>query len=97
MMDKPTEAIEILRGPYRQFDEDGVIVGVSRQAIYETLVYLDALEARPSRWNEAIEAAAKVADQRASINYSLHNPRGQQAAELIATAIRNLKEQADAE
>lgn len=44
-LDRPSEAIEVLAGPYRQLDEEGVIVGVSRQAVHETLEYLQALEA----------------------------------------------------
>ena len=46
LVERPSEAIEVLGGPYRQLDMDGVIVGVSRQAIYETLTYLTQLEAQ---------------------------------------------------
>lgn len=46
LVERPSEAIEVLAGPYRQLDMDGVIVGVSRQAIDETLAYLTQLEAQ---------------------------------------------------
>lgn len=52
---RPSKAIEVLRGPYRQLDMEGVIVGVSHQAIHETLAYLDAPEATLSQPSPDVE------------------------------------------
>lgn len=63
------EAIEHLRNCQRQLDRDGVEVGVSRQALDETL---DELEQMRSRIR-ALEAAVKLAlDQSQS---GLRHPR----------------------
>ena len=37
----PDEAIKSLREHQQQLDEDGIMVGVSRQAVHEVLNYLD--------------------------------------------------------
>ena len=55
LVERPSEAIEVLAGPYRQLDMDGVIVGVSRQAIDETLAYLTQLEAQIAKLQARLE------------------------------------------
>lgn len=40
MKEKPTEAIEALKKYQKQLDADGIMVGVSRQALDEVLEYL---------------------------------------------------------
>jgi hypothetical protein len=41
---KPTGAVAALRDGQTQIDEDGVMVGVSRQAVDEVLAYVERLE-----------------------------------------------------
>ena len=44
MIEKPDNAIYNLREHQQQLDMDGIMVGVSRQALEETLDYVTSLE-----------------------------------------------------
>ena len=54
-MPEPTTAWDHLRYVQRQLDQDGVEVGVSRQAIDETLTEFDRLTADNERLRAALE------------------------------------------
>ena len=57
-----TEAEKNLRECQEQLDMDGVMVGVSRQALEETLTELDASRAREARLVEALRVAERAVD-----------------------------------
>ena len=57
-----TAAEQNLRACQKQLDMDGVMVGVSRQALEETLAELDASRAREARLVEALRVAERAVD-----------------------------------
>lgn len=58
LVERPDAAIEQLANHQEQLDFDGVMVGVSRQALDEVLAYVAALQARVSKLVRALEGAA---------------------------------------
>lgn len=84
----PSEAIEQLRSHQQQLDMDGVIVGVSRQAIEEVLAYIKSLL---SARDVALEEAAKVAEQVRDDARRTHDDSWREATGRIVGRIRALK------
>jgi len=57
------EAIEQLTNHQQQLDQDGIMVGVSRQAVDEVLASLAARDAEIARLREALDKVAINAEQ----------------------------------
>ena len=65
------KAWDVLREYQKQLDEEGVEVGVSRQALYETLEHVAALEQRNKELEGAINGGILLLE--ASMNRSAKN------------------------